>query len=368
MKLAYKYLVFIILCVSVASAVNAQNVQGAAKKPVFQQTDAAKRSIDIMRVMFYNVENLFDPSEDSATADEEYQPSGMRGWTYNRMKRKQINISKVVLAVGGWDPPEVIGLCEIENRNVLYGLTNDTPLKSFGYKIIHFNSPDPRGIDVALLYRPGKFRVLESYPVPVRFPFDTAARTRDILYVKGIACKQDTVHIFVNHWPSKFGGAMATIPKRKYVASLMRKLSDSLLTANANANILIMGDLNDSPSDESINKVLRAKMDSVNLGPADLYDMLGGAGLSWKKGTIKFREEWETIDHMIVSVPMLSHTAPNGLHIFDAPFLLQDDEAWFGKKPFRTYYGAKYIGGFSDHLPIYMDLRFPQTNKTENIK
>jgi hypothetical protein len=359
MKLAYKYIFFLVLAVFTAYSLQAQDQQGAnQKRPVFQQTNTGKRSDDAMRVMFYNVENLFDPSKDSATADDEYTPTGMRGWSYNRLKRKLINISKVVLAVGGWDPPEIIGMAEVENRMVLYQLTNDTPLKNFGYKIIHRESPDPRGIDVALLYRPDKFRVLYSNPITIHFPFDTAARTRDILFVKGIACKRDTLNIFVNHWPSKFGGAIATIPKRNYVASVLRKQVDSLLAVNPNANILIMGDLNDSPTDESVSKVLRAKMDSVNLAPNDLYDMLAGAGISWKKGTIKFREEWETIDHMIITLHLLSYTTPHSMQIFDAPFLLQDDEAWFGQKPFRTYYGAKYIGGFSDHLPVYMDLRF----------
>ncbi|MFZ4547307.1 MAG: endonuclease [Bacteroidales bacterium] len=359
MEINVKYLYLCVLAVLLAVSTRAQDTQGAVEnKTVFQQTNASKRDANSMRVMFYNVENLFNPTEDSITSDDEYQPDGMRGWTYNRLKRKQINIAKVVLAVGGWDPPELVGVCEVEDYSVLYGLTNDTPLKNFGYKIVHRNSPDPRGIDVALLYRPDKFKVLFSCPFSIRFPFDTAARTRDILYVKGIACKSDTVNIFVNHWPSKFGGATATIPKRKYVASVLRKLSDSLLSLNPNANILIIGDLNDSPYDESVSKVLRAKMDSVNLAHNDLYNMLAGAGLSWKKGTIKFREEWETIDHIIVSKPMLSHTSPHGMQIFDAPFLLQDDEVWFGKKPFRTYYGAKYIGGFSDHLPIYADFNF----------
>ena len=359
MKFVRAFLFFIVLLFFADPSVKAQAVLDAnPRKPVFQQTNAKKRGEEAMRVMFYNVENLFDPSEDSAVDDDEYQPRGMRGWTYDRLKRKQINLAKVMLAVGGWDPPEVIGLCEVEDRIVLYGLTNDTPLKNFGYRIIHYDSPDPRGIDVAMLYRPEKFRVLDSYPIPVRFPFDTAARTRDILFVKGIACKRDTINILVNHWPSRFGGAMATIQKRKYVASVVRNLSDSLLKVNPNANILIMGDLNDSPYDESVSKVLQARMDSLNLAPGDLYDMLAGAGISWKKGTIKFREEWETIDHMIISRPLLSKTNPHSLHIFDAPFLLQDDEVWFGKKPFRTYYGAKYIGGFSDHLPIYMDLKF----------
>ncbi len=359
MKLFFKYLFLVALSLIFVYPSQAQDTKRTnQKRPVFQQSNANKRGDDEIRAMFYNVENLFDPTEDSAKADEEYQPTGMRGWTYNRLKRKQINIAKVVLAIGGWDPPDLIGLCEVENRIVLYGLTNNTPLKSFGYKIIHYESPDPRGIDVALLYRPEKFRVLYSMPISIRFPFDADARTRDILFVKGIACKRDTINIFVNHWPSKYGGAMATIPKRKYVASVLRKNADSLMAMNPNSNILIMGDLNDSPYDESVSMVLRAKMDSTNLAPDDLYDMLAGSGLSWKKGTIKFREEWETIDHMIVSRPLLSYTTPHSLQIFDAPFLLQDDEAWFGQKPFRTYFGAKYIGGFSDHLPIYMDFKF----------
>ena len=358
MKVSFPYSL-VLLMILIYNNIQAQDVQGAKQKnAVFQQQDAGKRGENTIRVMFYNVENLFDPKDDSLTSDEEYQPTGMRGWTYTRLKQKQLNIAKVVLAVGGWEPPDLIGLCEVENIRVLYGLTKDTPLKNFGYKIIHYDSPDPRGIDVALLYRPEKFRVLTSKPVAIHFPFDTASRTRDILFVKGIACKHDTINIFVNHWPSKFGGAMATIPKRKYVASLLRRFSDSLLAINPNSNILIIGDLNDSPYEESVSKALGAKMDSVNLAPDDLYDMLAGAGISWKKGTIKFREEWETIDHIIISRPLLSYTTPQSMHIFDAPFLLQDDEAWYGKKPFRTYYGAKYIGGYSDHLPVYMDFSF----------
>ena len=332
--------------------------QQDTKKAVFKETNDGQRAENELRVMFYNVENMFDPAEDSTKSDDEYQPDGMRGWSYSRLKHKQVNVAKVALAVGGWEPPGLIGLCEVENRKVLNGLIYDTPLKNFGYKLVHYESPDPRGIDVALLYRPDKFKVLYSRPVRIHFPFDTASRTRDVLYVKGIACKRDTLHVFVNHWPSKFGGAMETIPKRNYVASVVRSKVDSLLSADHDAKILVMGDLNETPAEEGVSQVLKARMDSVNLGPNDLYNMLAGAGLSWKKVTIKFREEWETIDHMIVSVPLLKYTTPHSLHIFDAPFLLMDDEAWFGKKPFRTYYGAKYIGGFSDHLPVYMDLKF----------
>ena len=154
--------------------------------------------------MFYNTENLFDPVDDSLTADEEYTPTGMRGWTFTKFMLKIRNISKVVLAVGGWDPPDIIGFCEVENRWVLKELTTQTPLKNFGYTIVHYESPDPRGIDVALIYRPDKFKVLNAEPIHIRFPFDTASRTRDILFVKGTVSGGDTLNIFVNHWPSKF--------------------------------------------------------------------------------------------------------------------------------------------------------------------
>lgn len=352
---------FLLLSVILITVVplNAQVNQSGDNKPSEAELlKTQKRSDSVLRVMFYNVENLFDTFNDSLTADEEYIPGGIRGWNNSRLKKKLINISKVIVAVGGWNPPDVIGLCEIENRNVLYGLVFDTPLEGFGYRIVHYDSYDPRGIDVALIYRPEKFQVLYHYPIRIKFPFDTASRTRDILFVKGIAANRDTLNIFVNHWPSKFGGAMATIPKRNYVASVLRKHTDSLLRINPNSNILIMGDLNDGPDQESVSKVLQASMDSLNIQEDGLYNMLAGAGISWKRGTIKFREEWETIDHMIVSKSLLQNTSPHGMKIFDAPFLLQDDEAWFGKKPFRTYFGAKYIGGYSDHLPIFLDLKF----------
>lgn len=323
-----------------------------------------KRSQNEMRIMFYNVENLFDPRKDSLKMDDEYTPTGMRGWTYQKMQRKQLNISKVVLAVGGFRPPEIIGLCEIENRSVLHGLVSNTPLKNFGYKIVHFESPDARGIDVALLYMEDHFKPVHYKPINIRFPFDTLSKTRDILYVKGATNSQDTLHIFVNHWPSKFGGAMATIPKRNFVASVLRNKVDSLMNINSQAKIIIMGDLNDGPKEMSVLEVLGATLDSTNIAANDLYNMVAGSGCKWDRGTVKFREEWDVIDHIIVSPALLPsqktglRSKSYGLTIFDAPFLFEDDEIWFGKKPFRTYYGAKYLGGYSDHLPVYMDFEF----------
>lgn len=316
-----------------------------------------------LRVVFYNVENLFDPYDDTLTMDEEYTPTGMRGWTYGRMIRKQVNISKSIMAIGGFRPPEIVGLCEIENRFVILGLLKNTPLKNYNYKIVHHESPDTRGIDVALIYLPNKFQVLYNEPIHITFPFEENSKTRDILYVMGRVNSGDTLHIFVNHWPSKFGGLMATTPKRNHVASVLRSKVDSILNHNIKSKILIMGDLNDSPFDESVKDVLKASLDSTNIDDYGLYNTLAGSGMNWNKGTIKFRGEWETIDHIIINKQLAKdaeglRVKKMGAVIFDAPFLLQEDKTFFGKKPYRTYYGAQYIGGFSDHLPIYIDLHY----------
>jgi endonuclease/exonuclease/phosphatase family metal-dependent hydrolase len=322
-----------------------------------------KRGDNELRVVFYNVENLFDPYDDTLTMDEEYTPTGMRGWTYGRMIRKQVNISKSIMAIGGFRPPEIVGLCEIENRFVILGLLKNTPLKNYNYKIVHHESPDTRGIDVALIYLPDKFQVLHNEPIHITFPFEENSKTRDILYVMGRVNNGDTLHIFVNHWPSKFGGLMATTPKRNHVASVLRSKVDSILNQNINSKILIMGDLNDGPTDESVKDVLKASLDSTNIDDYGLYNTLAGSGMNWNKGTIKFRGEWETIDHIIINKQLAKdaeglRVKKMGAVIFDAPFLLQEDKTFFGKKPYRTYYGAQYIGGFSDHLPIYIDLHY----------
>lgn len=323
----------------------------------------SRRGESGIRVMFYNVENLFDIVNDSLTMDDEYTPQGSRRWTYSRLQRKVNNISKVIIRAGGWEPPEIIGLCEVENRFALSNLTTDSPLKNIGYRIIHRDSPDPRGIDVAMLYRPEKFTPVDIKYIGIRFPFEPEARTRDILYVKGVVLKKDTLHLFVNHWPSRFGGHQATIPKREFVALQLRRQVDSLMLADPGARIVIMGDLNDEPSDPSVSEVLKAQKDSLNLAPTDLYNMMYGAGMSWNHGTIKDKELWITIDQFIISASLLVknnglYTTPHWVRIMDPSFLLQKDDAWFGQKPFRTYYGFDYIGGFSDHLPIYMDLKY----------
>lgn len=336
-------------------------------KTVFTMPDAGKRGNNAIRLVFYNTENLFDTFDDSLTNDNEYTPMGMRGWSYKKFQRKLINISKVIMSIGGWEAPEIIGMCEVENSFVLYKLIKDTPLNSIGYKVIHNDSPDPRGIDVAMIYRPDKFKPLFSKVIPIRFPQEMNGRTRDILYVKGLVMGKDTLHLFINHWPSRYGGYTGTRPKRAFVASVLRHAADSLMQVVPDSRVVIMGDFNDEPADESITQVLQARSDSSDLGSTDLFNMMYRLGGNWRSGSNKFRENWSLIDQIIVSSSLLHpgtglYANANGAHIFNAPFLLMEDKTYFGEKPFRTYLGPRYLGGFSDHLPVYFDiyLKAPQ--------
>ena len=327
---------------------------------MLQKASAQEQKMSV-RAAFYNCENFFDTYDDSLTRDDEFTPEGARHWDNRRFYRKVNHTFKVILALGNPEPPALVGLCEIENRFVLNKLVYETPLKQFGYRIIQFESPDRRGIDVALLYRKDIFEPLYSEPVPVRFPFDTASRTRDILYVKGVLLNADTIHIFVNHWPSRYGGYLPTVPKRKQAAETLRNKTDSVLRANPHAAILIMGDFNDGPHDASFAEVLQAKNPVHADTLTNLYNLMLLKQKDWSYGSLKYREGWGKFDQIIVSGNLLRQDAPlhvagNKAFIFHAPFLLEEDKIYLGQRLNRTYVGFKYHGGFSDHLPVYVDL------------
>lgn len=312
------------------------------------------------RVMFYNVENLFDPFEDSITNDEEFTPQGVRYWTWNRMTEKVNNIYKVITAVGEWDPPTLVGFCEIENRFVIERIIKHTPIARYGYKIVHKDSPDLRGIDVALIYRPDQFKLEEEHFFKVSLPNNPDRTTRDVLYARGIIGNLDTLHIFVNHWPSKYGGALASEPGRIAAGELVRHKVDSIQIFYPNARIIVMGDFNDTADSKPLAEGLRALPPNAPFKPQELYN-LHLPYVERGEGTLKFQGAWEVIDMMIVSEGLLSkhhgvYTTPQGGKIFKADFLLEKDERFVGVMPFRTYIGFKYHGGYSDHLPIYMDL------------
>jgi endonuclease/exonuclease/phosphatase family metal-dependent hydrolase len=319
----------------------------------------ARKPNPAVRIMFYNVENLFDTIDDPSKNDNEFLPNGARHWNGYRYFQKLKRISQVIIAAGEGNNPAVIGLCEVENRKVLESLLYFTPLKVADYQIIHQESPDNRGIDVALLYRKGLFTPLKYQSIQVVKPDGQPFITRDILYVKGLLAN-DTVHFFVNHWPSKYGGVSATKPQRALAASALRAKTDSILKGNPQCNIVIMGDFNDSPFDKSVAEVLGAKPVGT-ASPASLYSLaypLAKQG----RGSNKYRAKWEMIDQFMVSGGLVDgkglHTEPGLFRLFSPPFLLEKDQNYLGEKLNRTYIGFKYHGGFSDHLPILLDLRF----------
>lgn len=313
----------------------------------------------IFKVMSYNVENYFDCMDDSLTQDEEYLPTGIRAWNADKYKTKQNHISKVIASVGGWEAPALVALCEIESEKGMFELTKYSPLKNLKYKYVHYESPDARGVDVALLYQPEMFKPFHSEPIHINFP-NSDSKTRDILYVAGKIPTGDTLNVFVCHFPSRLGGELESEDRRNFVALTLRAKVESIFTANSKANIIIMGDFNDYPTNESIEKILKANELKDSVSTSELYNL---AYALHKKGigSHKHEAEWGMLDQIIVSGNLLKSgnkisTSQNDIYVFNADFLLLDDEKFLGKVPFRTYNGMKYQGGYADHLPVYVDL------------
>ena len=317
---------------------NSQNQKEKANKIKFNNTDC-------FRIFFYNTENFFDTIDDPKTEDNEFLPGSKRHWTQKRYYNKLNNIYRVFISAG-IQPPSLIGLCEIENNNILNDLTQKTPLLKFNYRYLHHDSPDPRGIDVALLYRPDQFKPLQTQYIKIIFPFDTARKTREILYVKGIAFKSDTLHVFVNHWPSRARGQVESIPYREQTARILRHKVDSLSRLNAKNKIIIIGDFNDEPDDLSVSNDLGALKISNTVKESALYNLSAG----WLKnvqniGTIKFKGKWQIFDQIIVSGTLIKSSTKglicgiNAAKIYVADFLLKDDRVYSGKTLFKTYTG-----------------------------
>lgn len=316
---------------------------------------------ETVRVLFYNVENLFDTLDAPGTRDESFLPKGSYQWNGYKYYTKLQRISKVLLNTGDWNMPAIVGLCEVENRQVLEDLLQRTPLNSFNYGIVHVESPDERGIDVALLYQQDIFTPIHHQAIGIHFPDDPDDRTRDILYTIG-TIGIDTLHLFVNHWPSRSGGQEASEPKRMQAAATLRGVVDSLLEANPNAKIIAMGDFNDGPTDRSMADVLQATGDSAQLIHPGLYNYM----LPFFKqgiGTHKYRQEWNTLDQFVVSTGLLQArrklTADfAAATIIQADFLLEEDPYNPGVRPNRFLLGPRYNGGYSDHLPIVLELSY----------
>lgn len=327
---------------------------------LFHQVSFSQTAQEEVSILFYNVENLFDLIDDPQTEDDTYTPIGELHWTSKRLNQKLLNISKVILGASGWNVPDIVAMCEVENRFVLDKLLHDTPLKSVPYKIIHKESPDHRGIDVIMLYNPDHFYPLEYRYFPLLSANDEVLPTREMLYVNGIMNHKDTIHFFVNHWPSRFSGLLETREQRKMAAELLGAKVSELIQQYNSPKIVVLGDFNDNPSDESISEVLMAKPISGNIDSNELYNL----SYHWQNeetGTLKYQSQWYFFDQIMVTGSLLN--AKNGYKTseqqagkVELPFLLEKDEKYGGFKPSRTYYGYSYRGGFSDHLPVLLRL------------
>lgn len=317
--------------------------------------DQNPKTGNTFNIMFYNVENLFDTEDDPKINDEEFTPTALIPWTPERFQVKISHLAKVIKAINAPEFPDIIGLSEIENEFVLKKLTEAEEIEGIGYKIVHFDSPDERGIDVALLYNPATFTVTESKPIHVDLPDNDL--TRDILYVRGNTVTGNELHIFVNHWPSRSGGTDVSESKRKIAAQVLKTEVDNLLKKDSRSKILIIGDFNDEPSDKSLKDVLVAVQPENKTKKNCLYNLM--VPLQKKGQGSLYYDDWDLFDQIIVSGNLISGKKINcnedSVHIFDANWLMYKDPKKGIMRPSRTK-GNKYYGGYSDHLPVYLEL------------
>lgn len=291
-----------------------------------------------------NCENLFDTRHDSLKNDTEFLPEGSHHWTRTRYWHKLNDIGREIIALGddsaGWRLPDVVAMCEVENDSVMYDLTKRSLLRKARYEYLMTDSPDERGIDVALMYNPVTFRPLSHHAI--RIPLLPDMRpTRDILYVAGLAGETDTLHLFVVHAPSRMGGERASRPFRLQVTRLLIAAIDSIRTISREAHIILAGDFNDYADSPALDSLYIHDMHNVSAT---------ARGANGARGTYRFRGEWGSLDQIICSLSVAGKLA--NCHIGDLPFLLEEDEKYGGVHPRRTYLGPKYQRGFSDHLPL----------------
>lgn len=308
---------------------------------------------------FYNVENLFDTIDNPMTRDNDFLPTSKVAWNTKRYDRKLDHIARVMSSMEPGHFPTLFGLAEVENRQVIEDLIHTGKLKNAGYKIIHRDSPDKRGIDVALLYNPKIFKPLSTHFIQLHFPSEADFSTREILYTKGLVYGIDTIHVFVNHWVSRYGSQKRTDPLRRFTAQVERLICDSIFNLNPHANILIMGDLNDNPTDPSVREYLGAIAPKEPLAKKQLFDL---ADAPYKKGEGSlYYHGWDLFDQIIVSTSMVAgHNGikvnSNSQEIFKKKWMLYKPKHG-PAVPNRTESSRSYYGGYSDHLPVLIKMK-----------
>lgn len=322
---------------------------------MFRSLFKKKKNKKLHTIAFYNLENLFDTVDDKYKLDNDFTPKGYKSWTPKRYKKKLVKLGKVISQIGlatNDRPPVLLGVAEIENGKVMNDLISVDALKKFNYDYIHYESPDERGIDTGLIYDTDFFEIINSETITLWIENEKGVRdtTRDILYVYGKLNKEE-VHLFVNHWPSRRDGTTDTSHKRVEAAKTILEFMTKIEEVHVNPNYIVMGDFNDGPNDESIATLLE---------PGSLYNPMTQL-LSPIRGSANYKRKWSLFDQILFSHNFFNYE--KGTHsfahanIFDEEFLKE----WKGKYkgvPYRTYVGRKYVGGYSDHFPVYIQLKF----------
>lgn len=285
-----------------------------------------------LRIVSYNVENLFDTKHDTLKNDSSFLPEGMHHWTYRRYQTKIDRIAQVLVNIGGWESVPLVGLCEVENARCLRNLCYK--LRRFHYKYVHYDSPDERGIDVALLYDSTRLSILNSRALSLSLEGDY---TRDILYVSALYEQRDTVHVMMCHLPSQLGGAANTEWKRQHAKQIIQTTIDSILMLQPNANIVVMGDMN-TPAQDDLTGMVNLMIPIQKMG----------------QGTHKYQGIWTCLDQFYVSQSIATKVTTA---IFSPWWLLEEDTKYLDYKPHRTYIGFRYNDGYSDHLPVVLTIQ-----------
>jgi len=302
--------------------------------------------ISLFTIVELNCENLFDWQHDTLKNDYEYLPDSYRHWTKSRFWRKLDNTARTIIACGGdsthWSLPDMVALCEVENDTVLHYLTRRSLLRTAYYEYVMTDSPDDRGIDVALLYSPLTFRLLGHHSVRV-----DSLQTRDMLYVRGLVRGIDTLHVIVLHAPSRMGGERESRPKRMIVARRVCSLVDSIRAQSPHADIVVAGDFNDYTRDKPLLTYKRHGLVDVT------RDATGTHGA---RATYRYKGKWGSLDHIYASPHMAERCKES--HVCDAPFLLTEDEKFGGYRPRRNYVGMKWQNAYSDHLPLVANFEY----------
>lgn len=311
-------------------------------------------------VAFYNIENLFDTIKQPEVNDIEFTPQGINNWNTKKYYEKLDRLAEVISKIGidiTPDGPAILGLSEVENRDVLIDLAAQPALKNQNYQVVHYDGPDLRGVDCALFYNPKYFTETNSQSRRLRIEGNDEFLTRDQLVVSGLF-DGEMMHFIVNHWPSRRGGQKRSEPMRIAAAELTKSIVDSLLAIDPNAKVIVMGDLNDDPIDKSVKKVLNTVDTPDKIRPGKMFnpmERLFRQGI----GSLAYRDSWNLFDQLILT-PALVGTDRDTYKfyragVFNQPWMLQKEGAFKGY-PWRSFAGGSYLGGYSDHFPVYLFL------------